>query len=121
MDREDEIDFRDDDLPENALWCDRCQGLGMAECYCGGDQCYCDNNGEMECPQCDGEGFYVPTARQIQRDAGMHAALSAALAQADTRRMAETPLGGSGRSPSGTVAEGDAPLPLPLRRPHHDR
>jgi len=29
-------------------------------------------------------------------------------AQADTRRMAETGTG-SGRSPSGTVAEGDAP------------
>lgn len=47
---------------EDAEWCDRCQGLGIADCYCGGDQCYCENNGEMECPQCDGEGYFVPTA-----------------------------------------------------------
>lgn len=48
--------------PEGAEYCDRCCGMGIANCYCGGDQCYCDNNGEMECPQCDGEGMFVPSA-----------------------------------------------------------
>lgn len=33
-------------------------------------------------------------------------------AQADTRRMAETAQTGSGRSPSGTVGEADAPMTL---------
>ena len=47
--------------PADAEWCDRCQGLGIADCHCGGDQCYCENYGEMECPQCHGEGYFVPT------------------------------------------------------------
>ena len=48
--------------PKDAEWCDRCQGMGIANCYCGGDQCYCENYGEMECPRCHGEGYFVPTA-----------------------------------------------------------
>lgn len=48
--------------PADAEWCDRCQGMGIAECHCGGDQCYCENQGELECPRCDGEGYFVPTA-----------------------------------------------------------
>jgi hypothetical protein len=48
--------------PADAEWCDRCQGSGIANCYCGGDQCYCENYGEMECPTCHGEGMFVPTA-----------------------------------------------------------
>lgn len=59
--RDDEIDFYDDD----SEWCDRCQGLGTAECHCGGDQCYCENYGEMECPTCHGEGRWTPTPAQI--------------------------------------------------------
>lgn len=47
--------------PDDAEWCDRCQGSGIAECYCGGDQCYCKNNGGMECPTCQGEGYFIPT------------------------------------------------------------
>lgn len=47
--------------PAGAEWCDLCQGMGVANCYCGGDQCYCENYGEMECPRCDGEGYFVPT------------------------------------------------------------
>lgn len=47
--------------PHDAEWCDRCQGMGIANCYCGGDQCYCENYGEMECPRCGGEGYFVPT------------------------------------------------------------
>lgn len=53
-----------EDWPDDAEWCDRCQGMGIANCYCGGDQCYCENCGEMECPQCGGEGIWVPTEAQ---------------------------------------------------------
>lgn len=78
-------DYDDDrDLPDNSIWCDRCQGLGTAECYCGGDQCYCKNNGEMECPRCHGEGFYVPTPAQLKHEAEMREVLAKALGQSPT-------------------------------------
>jgi hypothetical protein len=36
----------------------RCHGTGMLTCHCGGDQCYCDFNGEAECYGCqDCESF----------------------------------------------------------------
>lgn len=35
-------------------WCDTCQNTGYVECLCGGDLCICENNGEMECPDCNG-------------------------------------------------------------------
>lgn len=55
-------DFYDDEeWPEGAELCDRCGGMGIANCYCGGDLCICENYGEMECPLCDGEGHWVPT------------------------------------------------------------
>jgi hypothetical protein len=65
----DEHDY--EERPEGAEWCDRCQGLGMADCHCGGDQCYCENNGEMECPTCNGEGWWVPTPAQLEHRAQM--------------------------------------------------
>lgn len=34
-------------------YCNYCCNTGWMNCYCGGDQCYCDNQGEMECPHCD--------------------------------------------------------------------
>jgi hypothetical protein len=58
-------DFDYEERPEGSEWCDRCQGLGMADCRCGGDQCYCQNYGEMECPTCHGEGWWVPTPAQL--------------------------------------------------------
>jgi hypothetical protein len=73
-------DYFDDELPENAVWCDRCQGMGIANCYCGGDQCYCENYGEMECPRCHGEGFYVPTPAQLKREAELRDVLAKASA-----------------------------------------
>ena len=36
-------------------WCDLCQNSGYVECYCGGDICICENNGERECPRCRGQ------------------------------------------------------------------
>ena len=46
--------------PENAEWCDRCQGMGTEECLCAGDFCCC-GRGETDCRQCGGEGYFVPT------------------------------------------------------------
>lgn len=34
-------------------YCNYCCNTGWMNCYCGGDQCYCENQGEMECPHCD--------------------------------------------------------------------
>ncbi len=62
-------DDRDEPLPEGSEWCDRCQGGGIANCYCGGDQCYCENYGEMECPTCHGAGWWVPTQAEIAQRA----------------------------------------------------
>ena len=36
------------------IWCDTCQNTGRVDGYCGGDLCVCENQGEMECPRCDG-------------------------------------------------------------------
>ena len=42
-------DFEDDGAD---FWCEACQNTGSVECYCGGDQCYCENGGEKPCPKC---------------------------------------------------------------------
>lgn len=73
----------DDDYPEGAIWCDRCQGSGIAECYCGGDFCICTNYGETECRRCDGKGHYVPTKAQIEFEQQMRDLMAAALKRAD--------------------------------------
>lgn len=36
-------------------WCSTCQNTGWVNCYCGGDNCICENNGEYPCPECDGD------------------------------------------------------------------
>jgi hypothetical protein len=33
-------------------WCDVCHNTGSVECYCGGDLCVCENQGEIDCPEC---------------------------------------------------------------------
>jgi hypothetical protein len=40
--------------------CPRCYGDRVVNCYCGGDQCYCENHGERNCPLCYGEGVASP-------------------------------------------------------------
>lgn len=35
-------------------WCEHCHNTGYVDCYCGGDLCICENNGEEPCPYCDG-------------------------------------------------------------------
>ena len=59
-------EYDDGEMPEGAEWCDRCQGSGITDCRCGGDQCYCRNGGEMDCPTCHGEGFWTPTPAQLE-------------------------------------------------------
>lgn len=41
-------------------YCTHCQNTGWVDCYCGGDLCICENNGEEPCPYCDqtGDDFY---------------------------------------------------------------
>ena len=39
------------------MWCERCHNTGWVDCYCGGDLCICENNGEEPCPKCGGD-FY---------------------------------------------------------------
>lgn len=98
--------------PNDAEWRDRCQGLGTAECHCGGDQCYCENYGEMECPLCHGEGYFVPTAAfKAAREAHakwwreLNEKLAASAMSAGT---AETR---SGSGPQGRQRDGEAGTP----------
>lgn len=35
-------------------YCHHCNNTGWLDCYCGGDLCVCDNNGEYPCFHCDG-------------------------------------------------------------------
>lgn len=36
------------------FYCETCYNTGWVNCYCGGDLCVCENNGEELCPVCDG-------------------------------------------------------------------
>jgi hypothetical protein len=47
--------------PNNAEWCDKCQGMGTIDCDCGGDFCVCGAYDSLTCPRCDGEGYFVPS------------------------------------------------------------
>lgn len=40
-------------------YCDHCNNTGSIDCYCGGDLCICDNNGEKPCPHCEGDGTLI--------------------------------------------------------------
>ena len=37
---------------EDREYCNTCGNSGMLICYCGGDLCCCENNGEYPCPDC---------------------------------------------------------------------
>lgn len=71
------ICYRDD-----AIWCDRYQGAGSVDCHCGGDLCFCENGGEMDCPRCHGEGEFVPKPGQLEREAEQHRKLREIMAAA---------------------------------------
>lgn len=96
---------------EGSEWCDRCQGLGTADCYCGGDQCYCENYGEIECPQCNGEGYWTPTEKQLA-DRAENAVWWRGLWQSLEASADTHPKDGDGEAApvvSGAVPQGDAP------------
>lgn len=42
-------DVDDDFYDDDDFWCADCQGAGFTDCYCGGDLCVCENQGEIEC------------------------------------------------------------------------
>lgn len=37
-------------------YCTHCQNTGWLDCFCGGDLCVCENNGEYPCHYCEGDG-----------------------------------------------------------------
>lgn len=43
----------DEDDDDERPFCFTCQNTGWINCYCGGDLCVCENNGEFPCPKCD--------------------------------------------------------------------
>jgi hypothetical protein len=47
--------FDDFDDEADGVLCPRCDGLQTVSCHCGGDLCFCENNGEKDCPFCGGE------------------------------------------------------------------
>mgnify|MGYP006909096115 CR=1 FL=1 len=49
----DQFDYYDQD---DYQVCPRCDGHRYIHCYCAGDFCVCDNQGEKECPFCGGDG-----------------------------------------------------------------
>ncbi len=72
--------------------CPHCGGIGTVNCYCGGDQCYCENYVETECRICDGEGcvsdetFDRYQQRAAENAAKMKAIWDAATLSADPNR-----------------------------------
>lgn len=40
--------------------CPKCDGQRTVNCHCGGDFCFCENDGERDCPLCYGEGVASP-------------------------------------------------------------
>jgi hypothetical protein len=42
----------DNDCDQQEPYCDFCANTGSLDCWCGGDLCVCDNNGEYPCPEC---------------------------------------------------------------------
>ncbi len=65
--------------PNDAEWCDYCQGMGTAECLCAGDFCCCSAGDNLTCPRCDGEGYYVPTAKEKVNRAALRAVIAESL------------------------------------------
>lgn len=50
-----ENDFYCDEVPDGQELCPRCDGSGGVACHCGGDLCFCENQGDRPCPLCGGE------------------------------------------------------------------
>lgn len=67
-------EYYDDD---EFVTCPRCMGGGSVDCHCGGDQCYCTNQGERPCPLCHEQGEVLEEVyeRYLEREREMHEAL----------------------------------------------
>lgn len=63
-----DYDYYEDDMPENCVTCDRCDGHGTVQCYCGGDFCLCGAEDEATCPVCYGE-TWITKERAAKRAA----------------------------------------------------
>ena len=70
-------DFYDDEWPEGAVVCDRCNGEGEVDCRCGGDFCCCGANDELTCPVCHGEEYI--TKERWEKRAKAHREIMEAL------------------------------------------
>ena len=65
-----------DDDDDGRTPCPKCDGDGTVNCYCGGDQCYCTNEGEKSCSLCYGKGEATPerAEKYLKAQREMHAA-----------------------------------------------
>jgi len=70
-------DFYDNEWPEGAVVCDRCNGDGTIDCMCCGDFCCCGANDELTCPVCHGEEYI--TKERWEKRAAAHRELMDAL------------------------------------------
>lgn len=56
MSKEQQPEQLDDDPGDSERgYCSTCSNTGMLNCYCGGDLCVCENQGEFPCPKCNGD------------------------------------------------------------------
>lgn len=67
--------------------CPRCDGHRTVNCYCGGDQCYCENYGEKDCPLCYGEGVADPkrAEKYLETEREMMAVMRKAWKEAEAK------------------------------------
>lgn len=69
-------DYYDDEIPEGMVICDKCNGDGEVNCYCGGDLCVCGAE-EVACPVCRGEQYI--TKERFEKRAAFHREMMKAL------------------------------------------
>ncbi len=69
--------FYDNEWPEGAVVCDRCNGDGTIDCMCCGDFCCCGANDELTCPVCHGEQYI--TKERWEKRAAAHREMMKAL------------------------------------------
>jgi hypothetical protein len=77
-------DYDEDYFDEEGVTCPRCDGHRTVNCYCGGDQCFCENYGEKDCPLCWGEGYVDQDAadKYLEQEREMAAVLRKAWEEA---------------------------------------
>lgn len=113
-------DFYDNEWPEGAVVCDRCNGKGTVDCMCCGDFCCCGVQDELTCPVCLGAEYI--TQERWEKRAAAHREIMAAL----WGTPAESPSLSPSPQPSGTAnpvaAEGPTEAATgPLSEPKEGR